>query len=196
MRVMSSRVLPFVSGTSFHTNTAAITHIMPYMLYTTQKPRLFAIGTNEVDTIQLNIHWNATAIATAPSRMVFGNTSAMSTQHIGPHENMKLAEYIMMEIMHNSCKSGLPKVHATPIAPTAMPSEPVMSRGLRPSFSTVNIATQVNPRLTIPLKTVRFNGSAKHIASYILGAKYSTALMPTACWNTESMMPTKIQRKP
>ena len=49
-------------------------------------------GTNEVDTIQLKIHWNATAMATAAPRMVLGNTSAMSTQQIGPHENMKLAE--------------------------------------------------------------------------------------------------------
>ena len=48
------------------------------------------MGTNEVETIQLNIHWKATAMATAPPRMVLGNTSAISTQQMGPHENMKL----------------------------------------------------------------------------------------------------------
>lgn len=46
------------------------------------------IGTNEALTIQLKIHWKATAMATAAPRMVLGNISDMSTQHIGPHDIM------------------------------------------------------------------------------------------------------------
>ena len=53
---------------------------------------LLAIGTKEVETIQLKIHWNATAMATAAPRMVLGNTSAMSTQQMGPQEYMKDTE--------------------------------------------------------------------------------------------------------
>ena len=49
------------------------------------------IGTNELLTIQLKIHWNATATATAAPRMVFGKISAMSTQQIGPHDIMNEA---------------------------------------------------------------------------------------------------------
>lgn len=50
------------------------------------------MGTKVLDTMKLNIHWNATAIATAPDLIVLGKISAMSTQHIGPHENMNEAE--------------------------------------------------------------------------------------------------------
>ena len=49
------------------------------------------IGTKVELTMKLNTHWNATAIATAAPRMVLGNSSAMSTHAMGPHENMKLA---------------------------------------------------------------------------------------------------------
>ena len=49
---------------------------------------------------------------------------------------------------------GLPKVTATPAAPTAMPIEPQMSSGLRPNFSTVNTATSVNEIFTTPIITV------------------------------------------
>ncbi len=41
-------------------------------------------------------------------------------------------------------QEGFPKVKATPSAPIAMPMEPEMSKGLRPNFSTVKTATQVN----------------------------------------------------
>ena len=44
------------------------------------------------ETMKLNIHWNATAIATAAPRMVLGKISEISTQQIGPHENMNDAE--------------------------------------------------------------------------------------------------------
>ena len=53
-------------------------------------------GTKVELTMKLNIHWKATAMATAAPRMVFGKSSAMRTQAIGPHENMKLALYTMM----------------------------------------------------------------------------------------------------
>ena len=71
----------------------------------------------------------------------------------------------MIDTMQSSCRLGLLKVMATPMAPIAMPSEPTMSSGLRPNFSTVNIATQVNPRFTMPLKTVSIIGLSKPIAS-------------------------------
>ena len=71
----------------------------------------------------------------------------------------------MMETMQKSCILGFPKVIATPIAPKAMPSEPTMSKGLRPSFSTVKIATQVKLRFTIPLNTVSTIGLSNPIAS-------------------------------
>ena len=41
---------------------------------------------------KLKIHWKATAIATAAPRMVFGKISEISTQQIGPQENMNDAE--------------------------------------------------------------------------------------------------------
>ena len=105
-----------------------------------------------METIQLKIHWKATAIATAAPRIVLGKTSAISTQHIGPHENIKLAEYTMMLAIHRSSKDGLPKVTATPKAPRAIPKEPVINKGFRPNFSTVKTATKVNDILTISEK--------------------------------------------
>ena len=70
-----------------------------------------------------------------------------------------------MLIIQSSLSSATPKVNATPMAPSAMPSEPAMSSGLRPNFSTVKIATQVKPRLSTPLKTVSFVGLSNPIAS-------------------------------
>ena len=46
------------------------------------------IGTKVDETAKLNIHWNATAMAVAAPRMVFGKISEMSTQQIGPQLNM------------------------------------------------------------------------------------------------------------
>ena len=104
--------------------------------------------------MKLKIHWKATAIATAAPRMVFGKSSAISTHAIGPHENMKLALYTMMLNIVTVLSDSLPKVRATPNAPTAIPMEPKISNGLRPNFSTVNTATSVNEIFTIPIITV------------------------------------------
>ena len=49
---------------------------------------LLASGTKEVETIQLKIHWKATAMATAAPRMVFGNNIEPDAIHI-----MKRSEY-------------------------------------------------------------------------------------------------------
>ncbi len=49
------------------------------------------IGTKVEDTMKLNIHWKATAMATAAPRMVFGKISAISTQQMGPQLNMNEA---------------------------------------------------------------------------------------------------------
>ena len=49
------------------------------------------MGTNEELTAKFAIHWKATAMATAAPRMVFGKISEISTQHMGPQLNMKLA---------------------------------------------------------------------------------------------------------
>ena len=51
-------------------------------------------------------------------------------------------------------KASFPKVKATPKAPAAMPMEPKISNGLRPSFSTVKTATSVNEIFTTPMMTV------------------------------------------
>ncbi len=59
---------------------------------------------------------------------------------------------------------------ATPNAPTAMPIEPQINNGLRPSFSTVNTATSVNEMLTIPMMTVCTMGSPMCIESNMRGA--------------------------
>ena len=85
---------------------------------------------------------------------------------------------------------------ATPIAPTAIPRDPVMRSGLRPSFSTVNTATKVNVMLITPISTVWNIGLPIPIDSKMRGAKYSTALMPMICWNTLSMQPMKITIQP
>ena len=85
---------------------------------------------------------------------------------------------------------------ATPKAPTAIPMEPEISNGLRPHFSTVNTASKVNRIFTTPMSTVCTIGLAIPIVSNIRGAKYSTALIPTACWNTLNMMPMKITIQP
>ena len=85
---------------------------------------------------------------------------------------------------------------ATPSAPTAMPSEPVMSSGLRPSFSTVNTATRVNEMLMTPIITVNSMLLLTPMDSKMRGAKYSTAFMPMTCWNTLSMQPMNTTRKP
>ena len=91
---------------------------------------------------------------------------------------------------------GIASARATPRAPRAMPREPTMRSGLRPSFSTVKIATRVNVMLITPISTVCVIGLPMPMDSKIRGAKYSTALMPTNCWNTLSMMPMKMTRKP
>ena len=49
------------------------------------------IGTKVEDTMKLNSHWKATAMATAAPRMVFGKISAISTQQMGPQLNMNEA---------------------------------------------------------------------------------------------------------
>ena len=49
------------------------------------------IGTKVDDTMKLNIHWKATARATAAPRMVLGNISDISTQQMGPQLNMNEA---------------------------------------------------------------------------------------------------------
>ena len=87
-------------------------------------------------------------------------------------------------------------LRATPKAPTAIPSEPVIRRGLRPSFSTVNTATRVKVMLIMPIRTVWNMGSPMPMDSKIRGAKYSTAFMPIICWNTDSMHPINTTRKP
>lgn len=53
--------------------------------------RILYIGRKVDETIKLKIHWNATAMATAAPRMVFGKISAISTQQIGPQLNMNEA---------------------------------------------------------------------------------------------------------
>ncbi len=53
----------------------------------------------------------------------------------------------MILTMRNSTQGlGFPKVMATPKAPNAIPIEPKMSKGLRPNFSTVKMATQSETR--------------------------------------------------
>ena len=51
-----------------------------------------------------------------------------------------------------------------------MPREPVISSGLRPSFSTVKMATSVKLMLTIPIMTVCVIGSPMPIDSKMRGA--------------------------
>ena len=72
-------------------------------------------------------------------------------------------------------------LNATPKAPIAIRMEPLISKGLRPSFSTVKMARRVKVILMIPIKTVYIIGSPRPIDSKMRGAKYSTALMPIAC---------------
>ena len=88
--VMSSNVFPFVSGTSFHTKIAATTHTMPNIEYVPEGDQ-FNIETNVELTMKFEIHWKATAIATAAPRIVLGKISAINTHAIGPQLNMKLA---------------------------------------------------------------------------------------------------------
>ena len=85
-----------VSGTSLQTKIAAMIHIVPYRPYVKACPKfsidprlMLYIGRKVDDTMKLKIHWNATAIATAAPRIVFGKISEMSTQQIGPQLNMK-----------------------------------------------------------------------------------------------------------
>ena len=63
-------------------------------------------------------------MATAAPRIVLGNISDMSTQQMGPHENMNEALYTMMLTMVTKLRSGFPNVTATPKAPIAIPIEP------------------------------------------------------------------------
>ena len=58
------------------------------------------------------------------------------------------------------------------------------------------MATSVKLMFTIPIITVCVIGLPMPIDSKMRGAKYSTALMPTNCWNTLSMQPMKMTMKP
>ena len=130
------------------------------------------IGRNVDETMKLKIHWNATAIATAAPRMMLGKISEMSTQQIGPQLNMNDALYTMMLITATTGgRAALTLVTATPAAPRAIPSEPTIRRGLRPSFSTVKIAIRVNVMFTIPMRTVCIIGLPIPSDSKIRGAK-------------------------
>ena len=60
---------------------------------------------------------------------------------------------------------------ATPKAPIAIPTEPEISSGLRPHFSTVNTASKVKRILTTPMSTVCTIGLAMPIVSNMRGAK-------------------------
>jgi len=88
---MDSNVFPFVSGTIFQTNNADKTLITPYKQYVKEILNASNEG-NVADTIKLEIHCAATAIAIALLRMVFGNISEINTQQIGPHDIIKEAE--------------------------------------------------------------------------------------------------------
>ena len=57
----------------------------------------------------------------------------------------------------------------TPNAPMAIPSEPTMSNGLRPNFSTVNTASNVNDMFTTPIITCTVIGLSIPISSKIRG---------------------------
>ena len=128
-------------------------------------------GTKVELTIKLDIHWKATAMATAAPRIVLGNISDISTQQIGPQLNMNEAEYTIMLITPTTPgRDGDTAVRVTPSAPSAMPREPMISRGLRPIFSTVNMATRVNVMLTTPIRTVWLIGLPMPMDSNILGA--------------------------
>ena len=70
----------------------------------------------------------------------------------------------------SSHESPTPKVTATPKAPSAMPSEPKMRRGLRPHFSTVKMATRVKRMLMTPMKTVIIIGLSMPISPKMRGA--------------------------
>ena len=95
----------------------------------------------------------------------------MSTQQIGPQLNMNEAEYTIMLITPTMPGSpGSTAARATPRAPTAIPSEPVMSSGLRPSFSTVKMATRVKVMFTIPMSTVWVIGLPIPMDSKMRGA--------------------------
>ena len=85
---------------------------------------------------------------------------------------------------------------ATPSAPRAIPREPVISSGFLPSFSTVKTATRVNEMLITPMMTVNSMLLDTPMDSKMRGAKYSTALMPMICWNTDSMQPMNTTMKP
>ena len=76
----------------------------------------------------------------------------------------------MMPSMVIIRKSLLPKVMATIIAPTPIPMLPMMSSGLRPSFSTVKTAMSVNEMLTIPMMTVCTIGLSIPMSPKIRGA--------------------------
>lgn len=69
---------------------AAITQIIPKIEYVPAGDQ-FNIETNEELTAKFEIHWKATATATAAPRIVFGNISEIITQQIGPQLNMKQA---------------------------------------------------------------------------------------------------------
>ena len=102
--------------------------------------------------------------------MVLGNISAMRTQQIGPHENMKDALYTIILSMVTRLRLSLPNVTATPNAPIAIPMEPTISKGFLPSFSTVNTATRVNNMFTTPITTVFTIGSVIPISPKMRGA--------------------------
>ena len=89
---------------------------------------------------------------------------------MGPHENMNEALYTIIESIVTTLSEALPKVRATPKAPIAMPTLPVMSNGLRPKRSTVNTAISVNRMLTTPITTVCTIGFSMPISPNMRGA--------------------------
>ena len=77
----------------------------------------------------------------------------------------------MMLMTGTHAGSAITFERATPSAPSAMPSEPEISSGLRPSFSTVKTATSVKLMLMIPMITVKSMLLLTPIDSKMRGAK-------------------------
>ena len=93
-------------------------------------------------------------MATALPRMVLGKISDISTQQMGPHDIMKKAAYTMTDSTGSSPLMPILSHKATAKAPTAIPTEPMISNGFRPKRSTVKIAISVKTILTMPMMTV------------------------------------------
>mmetsp|Transcript_12453 Transcript_12453/g.34966 ORF Transcript_12453/g.34966 Transcript_12453/m.34966 type:complete len:285 (-) Transcript_12453:1201-2055(-) len=153
--VMSSNVVPIVSGTANFEKARAATDTQKKTKNAPPGPSPADIGTKTSATVPLVRRFNDQPMPTAVPLMRGGNTSARRTPVSGPHPTLNEA---MKTHRPAAASAGMVgdavKATASISRPTATPTDDAVSRGRRPILSMVSRATPTNTALHSPTAAV------------------------------------------